>query len=238
LRLSLTELKMKFIVFSCIFAFCFGKIVAQSCHLRELDLCAATLLVFTQNPSGIAQTDADLNKQCGYLHEADGCFKNYTRKCSTYMQRELITFLSEGSTRLLNEYCTEGTPVRQNYLKHAPCLNEAQKGQRGCVKDLQAALETVTSVDWTNRIAAGCCSFRRFQGCTEGLVEQKCGTEAVEFMHILLRMALSKVPDIVCQGYGPENPTCKTLLPPSGTNPKGAKSGSVLSRLFSAYTGY
>lgn len=27
------------------------------------------------------------------------------------MQRELITFLSEGSTRLLNEYCTEGTPV-------------------------------------------------------------------------------------------------------------------------------
>lgn len=33
----------------------------------------------------------------------------------------------------------------------------------GCVKDLQAALETVTSVDWTNRIAAGCCSFRRFQ---------------------------------------------------------------------------
>ena len=34
----------------------------------------------------------------------------------------------------------------------------------GCVKDLQAALETVTSVDWTNRIPAGCCSFRRFQG--------------------------------------------------------------------------
>ena len=25
---------------------------AQSCHLRELDLCAATLLVFTQNPTG------------------------------------------------------------------------------------------------------------------------------------------------------------------------------------------
>ena len=69
------------------------------------------MLVFTQNPSGIALTDADLNKQCGYLHEADSCFKNYTRKCSTYMQRELITFLSEGSTRLLNEYCTEGTPV-------------------------------------------------------------------------------------------------------------------------------
>jgi hypothetical protein len=73
--------------------------------------------------------------------------------------------------------------------------------------------------------------------CTEGIVEKSCGKEAVEFMNIMLRMALSRLPDIVCQGYGPENPECRQLLPPPGTNPKGAKSSSVLSRLFSAYTG-
>lgn len=214
-----------------------GFVHGQSCHLRELDLCAATLLVFTQNPAGIATTDGDLNKQCGHLHEADGCLKNFTKKCSTPLQRELITFVSEGSSRLLNEYCTEGTAVRQNYLKHAPCLNQAQKGQRSCVKDLQAALETVTSVEWDKRIPAGCCAYRRFQGCTEGIVEKNCGKEAVEFMNIMLRMALSRLPDIVCQGYGSDNPECRQLLPPPGTNPKGAKSSSVLSRLFSAYTG-
>lgn len=97
------------------------------------------------------------------MHEADGCLKNFTKKCSTPLQRELITFVSEGSSRLLNEYCTEGTAVRQNYLKHAQCLNQAQKGQRSCVKDLQAALETVTSVEWDKRIPAGCCAYRRFQ---------------------------------------------------------------------------
>ncbi|XP_074603045.1 uncharacterized protein LOC141856590 [Brevipalpus obovatus] len=215
----------------------FGHGLCQTCHLRELDLCAATLLVFTQNPSGIATTDNELNKQCGYLREADSCLRNFTRKCTTPLQRELIGFVTEGSTRLLGEYCTIGTQLRQSYLKHAPCLNQAQKGQKTCVKDLQSALEIVTSVEWDKRIPAGCCSYRRFQVCTENLVETKCGKEAVEFMHILMRMALSRLPDIVCQGYGPQNQECKTLLPAPGTPPKGSRSSSVLSRLFSAYTG-
>jgi hypothetical protein len=29
-----------------------SQVQAQNCHLRELDLCAASLLVFTQGPSG------------------------------------------------------------------------------------------------------------------------------------------------------------------------------------------
>ena len=139
--------------------------------------------------------------------------------------------------RLMKEYCSPGTQVRQNYLKHAPCLNRAQKSQRSCVKDLQAGLETVTSVEFDKRIPAACCAYRRYQYCTESRVESKCGKEAVEFMHILTRMALSRLPDIVCQGYGPKKRKCRRLLPRPGTNPKGARSNSVLSRLFSAYTG-
>ncbi|XP_054161722.1 uncharacterized protein LOC128959741 [Oppia nitens] len=210
---------------------------AQSCHLRELDLCAATLLVFTQNPAGIATTENELNKQCGYLREADFCLRNYTRRCSTPLQRELIQFVTEGSLRLLSEYCTRGSQLQHSYLKHASCLNSAQRTQRICVKDLQAALEVVTQVEWDKRIPAGCCAYRRFLQCIENLVESRCGKEAVEFMKLLLRMALSRLPDIVCQGYGHENSECKTLLPPAGTYPKGPRSNSILSRLFSAYTG-
>lgn len=215
-----------------------GQGYTQTCHLRELDLCAATLLVFTQNPSGgIGTNDAELNKQCGYLKEADSCLRNFTRKCTTPLQRELISFVTEGGNRLLTEYCTSGTQLRQSYLKHAPCLQQATKGQKTCVKDLQSALEIVTSVEWDRRIPAGCCAYRRFQGCTENLVETKCGKEAVEFINILLRMAASRLPDIICQGYGPQTTECTSLLPAPGTLPKGARSNSVLSRLFSAYTG-
>uniref|UniRef100_T1K939 DUF19 domain-containing protein n=1 Tax=Tetranychus urticae TaxID=32264 RepID=T1K939_TETUR len=215
-----------------------GKASSQTCHLRELDLCAATLLVFTQNPSGIATNDVELDKQCGYLKEADMCLKNFTRKCATSLQRDLITFITEGSTRLLNEYCTSGSQLRQSYLKHSECLNQAtQANRKTCIKDLQLALETVSQVDWDQRIPTGCCAYRRFQECTETQVEAKCGSEAVEFMDIILRMSLSRLPDIVCPSYNPKTDQCKALLPESGATPKGPKSNSVLSRLFSAYTG-
>lgn len=150
--------------------------------------------------SGIATTDNELTKQCGYLREADNCLRNFTRRCTTPLQRELINFISEGSTRLLHEYCTSGTQLRNHYLKLAPCLNRAKQNQRLCVKDLQAALEAIGNVEWDKRIPAGCCAYRRFQRCAENLVESKCGKDAVEFMNLLLRMALSRLPDIICQG--------------------------------------
>lgn len=186
---------------------------------------------------GIATSAQEMNKQCGYLREADGCLRNFTRRCATPLQRELIGFITEGGVKLLNEYCSPGTQLRQSYLKHAPCLNQAQRYQRMCVRDLQSALEVVSSVEWDRRIPAGCCAYRRFQSCAVSLVEAKCGKEAVEFINILLRMALSRLPDIICVGYGPSTPECRTILPPLGTTPKGARSNSVLSRLFSAYTG-
>jgi len=228
----------EFLVLVFIAAFCCYQVNAQAtCHLRELDLCAATLLVFTQSPSGIATGDNELDKQCGYLKEADTCLRNYTRRCTTPLQRELVTFITEGSTRLMKDYCTRGSQLRQHYLKHATCLNQATRGQKGCIKDLQAAFEVITSVEWDKRVPSGCCAYRQFMKCTENLIESKCGKEAVEFTKILMRIALSRLPDIMCQGYGPNTSTCKSLLPPPGTLPKGSRSSSVLSRLFSAYTG-
>lgn len=50
-------------------------------------------------------------------------------------------------------------------------------------------------------------------------------------------MAYLLITIITYSGYGPENKECRVLLPPSGTSPKGSRSNSVLSRLFSAYTG-
>lgn len=44
----------KSLIFFCVFFFSLvaNQVQAQNCHLRELDLCAASLLVFTQGPSG------------------------------------------------------------------------------------------------------------------------------------------------------------------------------------------
>lgn len=119
----------------------------QSCHLRELDLCAASMLVLTQAPSGLASNDAEINKQCQHLREADSCLRNYSRRCMTPMQRELMSLASNSTLGLMDEYCTRGSKLRQNYLKHATCFNQLQKKQehKGCLRDLQASLELLGS---------------------------------------------------------------------------------------------
>lgn len=213
---------------------------AQSCHMRELDLCAATLIVFTQSPAGLAVNDHDLNRQCGYLKEADNCIKNYTRRCATPVQRQMVSFMGEGPMDLLEEYCKPGTEIRKAYLKHATCLNGAQKShQKVCIKDLQIAFESLTSTgdNLQKRLPLGCCTFKRFENCIGSQVEKKCGKEALNFINLVLKRAFSRMPDMLCRNYKPDGRECKAVLPQPGTQPKGAKSNSAISRLFSAYTG-
>jgi hypothetical protein len=210
---------------------------ASSCHLRELDLCAATLVVFTQSPSGAATGDAELDKQCVYLREAENCLRNFTGRCMSKQQKELLGFVTDGAIKVLDEYCTAGSGLRKSYLKHATCLSTAARGStKGCIKDLQTAFEIITSVKWDQRIPAGCCTVRRLLKCSGELIEEKCGKDASDFLHGLLRTALSRLPDIVCQNAA-DSKECNDILPPPGTPPKGTKSNSVLTRLFSAYTG-
>lgn len=193
--------------------------------MRELDLCAATLVVFTQSPAGLAVTDSDLNKQCGYLKEADNCLKNFISRCTTPLQRQMVTFMGEGSNDLLEDYCKPGTELRKAYLKHATCLNSAQRShQKVCIKDLQTSLEVLTSIDtdnWQKRIPIGCCAYRRFENCIGSQVEKKCGKEALDFINLVLKRAFSRMPDMVCRNYKPEGSECKSILPPVGASPKG-----------------
>ncbi|XP_064470486.1 uncharacterized protein LOC135385216 [Ornithodoros turicata] len=209
---------------------------AGSCHLRELDLCAATLLLFNQNPSGVATTDNEVDKQCGFLRESQECFKNYTTRCATPLQRELIGFVSEGSQEVFTKFCTRDTDVRRNYLKHAPCLGQTMPEARKCLNDVQVGLEKVTTTPFAQRVPTGCCIYHRYQECSRQAVESRCGPEAVEFGQILLRMAASNLPDVICNQCSHDENQCNQLLPPKGTKPSG-KSNSVLSRLFSAYLG-
>ncbi|XP_013784117.1 uncharacterized protein LOC106468246 [Limulus polyphemus] len=219
---------------SLVLTFAAYQVYCKDCHMRELDLCASTLLLFNQD-DGIAQTEADLNKQCTYIREVYQCLKNYTINCMTQVQRELVGFFSEGSEKLMNDYCTPGSSIRNDYLKNAPCLNSANDENIKCLRDLQVALEVVGDAKFENRIPIACCAYRRYEACFQERLEKKCGKNAVEFIQELLRIAISRVPEIICTGYGRNNSECTTLLPSSGSSPKGSQSNSALSRLLSTY---
>lgn len=227
-----------------------------NCHLRELDLCAASLVVFMQAPSGLATSENEINKQCTHIKEADQCFDNYSRRCLTPMQRQLATLASNSTAQLANDYCTRNSTFRIRYLKHANCLNQVQKKeQKGCMRDVQAGLELianglgVTANSNSNgqqqqqqmgagkRIALACCIFKRFENCFGSQLEKKCGKETVNFVQSTFRSVTSRLPETMCRLYKHDSNECRAILPKSGTIPKGSKSNSIISRLMTAYSG-
>ncbi|XP_015781966.1 uncharacterized protein LOC107359892 isoform X4 [Tetranychus urticae] len=207
----------------------------QSCHLRELDLCAATLLVFTQNPSELTGNDVELDKQCSFIREAEDCRRNFTRRCTTPLQRELIDYLGEGGRQVGQEFCTRGSPLREEYKKHARCLGLSRRESAGCSRDLQRALEVVQNLPWDSRIQTGCCAYNRYDACTSSIISSRCGPQALSLSRQVLRLAASRLPEMLCQSYQASSKKCTEALPASGESPLGSRSNSLLSRLFSTY---
>jgi len=219
-------------------AFVANQVHAQNCHLRELDLCAASLLVFTQGPSGLANTDAEMDRQCTFIKEADECIRNYTSTCATDLQQQLADMVFDGTAKLQKDYCTKGSQLRELYMKHSPCLRNAMReAQKPCIKDLQVAFEAMTEAKWDKRVGFGCCAYNRVGDCMSKALKKECGEETVSFVGNMTRAALSRLPDIMCAEHTLESPTCKEL-PPPGSAPKGGKTTSILNRLLSAYTNF
>lgn len=216
-----------------------SQVEARSCHLRELDLCLASVLVFAQSPQNNKVTENDINKQCHYFGDTESCFKNYTTSCATNSQKLLIDFISSGVLQTFRDYCTPGNNIRKLYVKHGECVNIQRPKTNKCLIDLQAAIEKSTT-DQNNekdRPKALCCAYDRYRSCMSSIIEPACGKDAVELGESFIRAIFSRAVHITCSRYKHTSSTCKALLPARGTIPKGPKSASVISRLMSTITG-
>jgi len=220
---------MKYLVILVVVACTASWVAGQSCHLRELDLCAATGI----GNNKISTTESDVDKQCAVMAETRECFGNFTKKCTTPIQREIVGFITEGANDVSKRFCTRGDKLRTEYLKHAPCLVKTQPEGKKCLKDVQTGLEKIEESKFQDRISTACCVYARYNACSTKAIEGTCGKAAVEYGNVLVKLATSNLLDVVCNGYE-RNPVCNTLLPPPGTRPRG-NSKSVVSRLFNAY---
>lgn len=128
----------------------------ETCHLRELDLCLASIAVFTQNSNSQPVNEREVNRQCKILLETESCLKNFTHRCLTDSQGQFLHMFADGGLDLIRELCKSGSKVRNNYMKHADCINNQQKAQRVCMRDFQASLERAVDIDWQNRLKLGC----------------------------------------------------------------------------------
>lgn len=126
---------------------------AESCHLREFDLCMTSAIVFVQQPQGTKINEAEIDKQCTLFKETEECLESFTDRCMTPMQNSLVDFMSGGLLKYMRDYCMKGSDLRKVYLKHGDCVQKHRKDGNKCLVDFQAAIEKSTQDDtnWRDR---------------------------------------------------------------------------------------
>ncbi|KAG9508666.1 hypothetical protein GZH46_02833 [Fragariocoptes setiger] len=151
----------------------------------------------------------------------------------------LIDFASDGVLKTFEDYCTPGSRIRELAIKHGECLNIQRPRMNKCLIDFQAAVEKTTSDPnrWKERPKTLCCAYDRYIGCNADVIAPTCGREAIELGEVLIRSIFSRGLQVTCSRYKHTSGLCKSLLPPKGTQPKGPRSQSVISRLMSTITG-
>ncbi|CAL1276261.1 unnamed protein product [Larinioides sclopetarius] len=213
------------------------QVYSQACHLREVDLCVA-IGMFHYQSNGIPSDDEKVTEWCETMQEVTQCMGNFTDKCMSPLQKELVGLLT-GSDEVGKEFCQPGSEIRTNYLAHAECLADGTEGEdfKTQLRDIQVVLEKMFDVPFKQRFPLMCCGFRRFRETTERLTANRCGEESVQMIRSIMKMIVTDLPDMVCQRFDPNSSDCKELLPPSGTPSKGAENQTQLGKLMDTVLG-
>lgn len=128
----------------------------ESCHMREIDLCLASVAVLSQGQQSHPITNAEINRQCKLLNETEGCLQNFTRRCMTDIQQKLVDLVADGGLDTIRELCKPQSKIRDQYIKHGNCINDQSKGHRVCMRDFQASLEKAADITWQDRLKLAC----------------------------------------------------------------------------------
>jgi len=214
--------------FVCILGVSLQGAEAASCHLREIDLCLATVLLSATE--GVPGNDDDLDKICEPVQEGMECIGNYSATCFTPLLQEVYEMVMAEPRKYQTLMCTRGTDERAMYLKNAPCLQRAlaTDNVKPHLEDLIAALETAAEAKFQNRIPTLCCGIQRMYKNILDIVRSNCGEAVLDEGSKLIGISASSLSDIFCRGYEHDSDQCSGVLPPSGTPSKGDQSNVQL----------
>ncbi|XP_003248219.1 uncharacterized protein LOC100573056 [Acyrthosiphon pisum] len=181
-------------------------------------------------PEAASDILQDINCPYKNLERHLRCVDAFTRRCMTPDQRGAFYSLYTVPTMDMQELCTEGSPYREEYLKHAACLRTVHTEYVQCGRRHQTELAslmmdqeqhtgsdgTETSTTFpimdaehiTQNLARLCGSFRGHLQCVHGIVRATCGQQTEEFASQFLSQMASSLLNI-CNKYGnvPRSPS-------------------------------
>lgn len=217
------NIKRSFAVFSAVFFTVITTKVKghEHCTLQQLTDCAKPLSVLIDSGLTFISSQADLDKICPELRGAISCIHSHTRRCMTNNQSEHFQKLFRGTGKMVTELCVNGT-FQQEYLKHAPCMKQAESENEVCLKRYARAMKEVTDntpemdnsdPDIFNalkkkREAADlgirnvCCIFQEYVECLTHTMRRKCGEEAAKFSNKFMEKISAAMMKSHCRQYG------------------------------------
>jgi len=229
---------MKILFVTAIFlAVAASEVYSQACHMREVDLCMA-IGMFHYQSNGVPADEDRVNEWCETMTEVSECMGNFSSKCLSPLQREVMGLLS-GSDEEAKQLCIAGSEVRARYLTHAECVSEGADSDefKGYLRDMQVMVEKLFDVEYKERFPLMCCGFRRFYATTDAMTERRCGAGAVEMVRSIMKMITTDMPETMCQRFDPESEECQYILPPPGTQSRGGENRSQLAKLLDTVFG-
>jgi hypothetical protein len=174
-------------------------------------------------PDAASDILQDVNCPYKNLERHFRCVDEFTRRCMTPDQRGAFYSLYTVPTLDMQELCTEGSPYREEYLKHAACLRTVHTEYVQCGRRHQTELASLmvdqeqhTESDGTlalttspitgaeqitQNLARLCGSFRGHLQCVHGIVRATCGQQTEEFASQFLSQMASSLLNI-CDKYG------------------------------------
>lgn len=134
------------------------------------------------------------------------------------------------------------------FLKYSPCINSKvitrRPYHRKCVNDVLASIYKGQEIfnntiddpnlfDIEKTRAKGlsdvvldlsCCSYNRFEECSNALIIKECGQEAVDAMNDFTTKTFGGTMNMICPRalFNPKEETCTKVLPPTGADPHSA----------------
>lgn len=174
-------------------------------------------------PEAASDILQDVNCPYKNLERHFRCVDAFTRRCMTPDQRGAFYSLYTVPTMDMQELCTEGSPYREEYLKHAACLRTVHTEYVQCGRRHQTelsslmvdqeqhigsdgtvastALPSTDAEHITQNLARLCGSFRGHLQCVHGIVRATCGQQTEEFASQFLSQMASSLLNI-CDKYG------------------------------------
>lgn len=174
------------------------------------------------NPNGLPVTADELDRHCALMTEAINCTQDYSHRCLMPMLHRLTEMFTGEIEEMKEEFCTNGTEFRANFVRHAPCLRRVQKeSQKTCLTQFQAGFESAQRSEANSRVAKICCNANRLRKCFFDKIGAVCGDEAVQFADGTMQRAFSRVSRMLCHEYDAFSDKCAGALPPPDAAPKG-----------------